>query len=227
MNRRSISIVHPSYGRPDLAVKTATKWITSSADFSHHNPTLQYILVLAKGDPLLNKYLELIPKIPYSFEVVICPHANMVKQMNLGAKKTTGDVIIAVSDDFDCPDRWDATLLAGIGERTNVVVKTDDGVRNPGIDTENIIALPIMDRKFYNNIGGYIYHPSYNHFYGDEELSRVSDKMGNKVVVPMVFEHIHYMAGKAKEDDTNRKNNKFFNIDKATFIKRQRKNFPA
>lgn len=223
---KTISIVHPSYGRPELAVKTATKWITSSANFAHHNPTLQYVLVLAASDPLRDQYLNLAHKIPYPIEVIICPHANMVKQMNIGAKKTTGDVIIAVSDDFDCPERWDAELLDAVRDKADFAVKTDDGMRNPGIDTKNIIALPIMDRKFFNNIGGYIYHPAYNHFYGDEELCRVARKLNKLVEVPMVFEHIHYMAGKAKEDATNRKNNKHFNADKATFIKRQKKGFP-
>lgn len=215
---RTISIIHPSYGRPELAIRTAKDWLGRSVN----KP--EYILCLCTKDPKLMDYERALQANPIPIKVIYCGHANMVKQMNMAAELATGDLLIAVSDDFSCPVKWDEKLLGHIGERTDIVVKTNDDLKNPAINTANIIALPIMDRAYYNRFK-FIYHPSYNHFFGDEELSRVGDLLGRKINIPMTFEHLHYMAGKAVEDATNRKNNAFFQGDKRTFQKRERKRF--
>lgn len=157
-------------------------------------------------------------------KIIYHPHANMVKQVNFAAQMSHGDLLINVSDDFDCPDDWDKLLIDGIAGRTDFAIKTDDGIKVEGINSDNIIALPIMDRTYYNRFG-YIYHPDYGHFYGDEENSNVADILGRKITLPIVFEHIHYTMGKAKEDATNKKNNKHFDRDRETFKMRKENNF--
>lgn len=205
---RSISILHPSYGRPELAAKTARTWIERAGN------NIEYLLCITYQDSFKGKYEKLFKDLPV--RIIYHPHANMVKQLNYAAQFCKGDIIINVSDDFTCPENWDTLLLNLIGDQTDIVVKTDDGIRVNGINSENIIALPIMDRVYYDRFK-YIYHPDYGHFFGDEELSNVGDMLGRKITIPITFEHIHYTMGKAKEDATNVKNNKHFEKDKETF----------
>lgn len=207
-----ISIIHPSYGRPDLAMKTAKKWLVNSVG-------IEYILCLCTRDPLVRDYKPL-----QGIKVIYEERANMVVQMNKAAKEATGDLIVAVSDDFDCPEHWDLLLIEGTKGRKDFVVRIDDGIRNPGIDSKNIIPLPIMDRVFYERVGC-IYNPAYNHFYGDQELCSIGNILGKKIELPIFFNHVHHAAGKATKDATNIKNSKFHAQDKATFFKRQDQGF--
>lgn len=209
----TISIIHPSYGRPELAMQTARKWI----DRARHG--VEYILCLSQLDAKKDDY-----DVSCFERVLWCEDANMVKQMNQAAYYSSGDLIIAVSDDFDCPDGWDDLLLKAIDGRQDVLIKVQDGLNNPSVDTSKIIPLPIMDRKYYERFG-YIYHPDYNHFFGDEELYRVGKLLNLLIEVPLTFQHVHYLSGKADKDATNIKNNKFHATDKATFVRREAAGF--
>jgi hypothetical protein len=198
-----ISVIHPSYGRPKLAEQTRRRWIERAG------MEIEYILCLAESDPLLNDY---------QFPYIVSDHANMVKQMNLAASYARGDIIVATSDDFDCPENWAVDLL-NVG-KGDCVVKTVDGIQ------PDIVTLPIMSREYYERFG-YIYHPSYGHFYGDEELFEVANRDGKLIRSSMVFEHIHHAAKKAPRDATNVKNSTHFKKDKLTFISRKSLGFPV
>lgn len=202
-----------------MAIATAKNWMLKASDPGN----IEYILCISVQDPLRNQYDDLVGELSF-ITLHQHPHANMVKQLNLAATWAKGDLFINVSDDFDCPQHWDKSLLDALAGHYDYVVKTDDGIKVNGINSDNIISLPIMDRAYYSRFG-YIYHPDYNHFFGDEELSNVADKLGRKITLPITFEHIHYTMGKGKEDATNKKNNRHFDNDKATFKIRKQKNF--
>lgn len=202
-----------------MAINTAKNWMLKAEDPFN----IEYILCISIQDPLKNQYINLVKDLSF-ITTRFHPHANMVKQLNLAASWAKGNLLINVSDDFDCPDKWDSYLINNLQGKQDFVVKTDDGINVKGINSDNIIALPIMDEKYYNRFG-YIYHPDYHHFFGDEELSNVADILGCKITLPITFEHIHYTMGKAKEDATNKKNNKSFEADKASFKLRKENNF--
>lgn len=206
-----ISILHPSYGRPELAFKTAINWVSRCV-----NP-LEYIICLSWSDPWKNDYIKLFKK---PFKMVFYDFGNMVRQVNYAAKNSTGDLLIATSDDFDCQQNWDEQLINQLKGKKDFIVKTVDGIQ------PDIITLPIMDRTYYERFN-YIYHPEYNHFYGDEELYEVGKKLGRLINLPIKFDHVHYIAGKAKKDATNVKNSFHYAGDKATFQKRKAAAFPA
>lgn len=211
-----ISVIHPSYGRPELAATTAKNWLSRAKE------KIEYILCLSSVDEMGPQYADKFQKLPVT--IIYSHAANMVIQMNLAATKATGDLIIAVSDDFDCPQGWDELLNNSLQGKTDFVVRVDDGVRHSGINSAGIIPLPIMDRVFYNRVKC-IYHPEYNHFYGDEELCRIGVITGKKIELPILFEHVHPVTGKVKSDHVNRKNNKFHAADKATFARREAQGF--
>lgn len=212
-----ISILHPSYKRPQLGVDTIQNWLNKATEPKE----IEYILCLSNKDTTISEYLKNIEQKELTSKVKIfyCDDANMVKQVNLAASQSTGNLLVNVSDDFDCLNGWDLLLLSELEGKEDYIVKTQDGIQ------PEIITLPIMDRKYYDRFG-YIYHPDYLHFYGDEELRVVGDKLGKTIVSNILFEHLHYIANKSKMDETNEKNNAHFNADKLTFARRKKQNFP-
>lgn len=210
-----VSVIHPSYGRPELAFQMAYKWL-GSAKYK-----FEYIMCLSEQDNI-NAYWKEREDLPVRIEY--CMEANMVVQMNHAAVNATGDIIVAISDDFDCPLHWDELLRKYLEDKEDFVARIDDGIKHSGINSKGIIPMPIVDRIYFERMP-WIYHPEYNHFYGDEELCRVATMLGKKIELPIVFEHIHHVVGKAKKDYVNIKNSKFHAKDKETFLRREAKGF--
>lgn len=75
---------------------------------------------------------------------------------NEAARLTTGDVIIAVSDDFETPGAWDeglaATGPAGWWAGDHVVAAHDD-------DVDDIFTLTILTRRRWERFGD-VFHPA-------------------------------------------------------------------
>lgn len=178
---------------------------------------IEYILCLSLKDPLIGEYLYGTFK---DTTVIIHPVQNngLVIQANEAAAMSNANLLIAISDDFDCPEHWDTLLLTALEGKTDYIVKTQDGLQ------PFIITLPIMDRAYYNRFG-YIYHPDYNHMYGDEELAEVGKMLNRTIVLPDYFRHNHYSTGINPKDEVNAKNDSFMMIDKETFLRRKAVNF--
>jgi hypothetical protein len=211
-----ISILHPSWKRPLLAKECYDTWI-GNAD----NPQdIEYILCLSDKDPNNTTQRDGYSDVFYkaNVRIVSIPDNGLIKQVNHAASICTGNLIIAVSDDFVCPEHWDTILLTALEGKSDYVVKTQDGLQ------PFIMTLPIMDRAFYNRFG-HIYHPDYNHMYGDEELALVGQMLNMTITLPDYFRHNHYSTGVNPNDEVNMKNDSFFMVDKETFLARKAKNF--
>ncbi len=211
-----ISLIHPSWKRPELARKCYDTWM-GKAD----NPQdIEYVLCLSKKDPTNTYQRDSYSDMFHNTQIVLTEIADngLVRQMNHAATVCTGNLIIAISDDFVCPDGWDTLLLNELAGKSDYVVKTQDGLQ------PYIMTLPMMDRAFYNRLG-YIYHPEYNHMYGDEELADVGKLLNKTITLPHYFRHEHYSTGINAKDDVNAKNDSFMMIDKETYTARKKKNF--
>lgn len=210
----AITIIHPSYKRPELAVRAARNWLNKAK-----NPeNIEYILCLATPDPTTNDYLKQFENLINSVDIIFYEEANMVKQVNYAATIATGNLLIDISDDFDCPQDWDEKLLQSLEGKEDYIVKTQDGIQ------KFIMTLPIMDSKYYERFG-FIYHPDYNHMFGDEELACVGKLLNKTVTLDLLFPHLHYITGAMVKDETNIRNDGFYPIDKITFNKRKARNF--
>ena len=88
-----ISLIHPSRGRPELAHKTAKKWIQSAG------VEVEHILSLDTSDAQLGAYTAIDLQ-------CISDNSNVVQATNTAAKKALGDILVYLSDDFDCFDNW-------------------------------------------------------------------------------------------------------------------------
>src|ERR1051325_1576707 len=145
-----ITVIHPSRGRPKEAFITACKW-RDRADSE-----FEYILSIDNDDKSLQSYISIF----YDYGPTGLGHTNhnktAIEAINHAAKIATGDLLVVISDDFDCPEHWDTLLLTELAGKSDFCVKTDDGLQ------PTLITLPIMDRIYYERYG-YVYHPSYLH----------------------------------------------------------------
>lgn len=207
-----ISLLHPSRSRPQLALKCFNDWMLKAVN----KDNVEYILSLSTNDPHYQEYQKVFSGLPIHF--VTSETNGLVIQANAAANCSTGSLLIAISDDFSCPNGWDKLLTDALDDKRDYVVKTDDGIQ------PYIMTLPMMDRAFYERLG-HIYHPDYNHMYGDEELAEIGKRTGRTITLPLKFPHNHYSTGKSQKDDVNRRNDSFMMVDGETFRKRKAQNF--
>lgn len=206
-----ISVIHPSRSRPGMAHVTTKKWLDRAGI------RVEYILSVDVDDPYIYDYSGMFTN---NIDVSVHVNANKsaIQAINVAAKKSAGDLIVVVSDDFDCPDNWAISLIESLKDKSDFIVKTQDGIQ------PTLITLPIMDRVYYERFG-YIYHPDYLHMFSDQEMTAVGHMLGKIVDLPILFKHNHYSTGAMNQDEINIKNDATWNQGKRLFARRQAQNF--
>jgi glycosyltransferase involved in cell wall biosynthesis len=209
---KTISIIHPSRGRALSCARTAFKWT------KYLYQDIQYLLSVDSSDSELSNYKEVCEEQP-DLTLVINDNHSAIEAINNAAKIATGDIIIVISDDFDCPQDWDTLLLDALKDKSDFLVKTVDGCQ------PWIITLPIMDRVYYNRFG-YIYNPSYLHMFCDTEMTHVGHLLGRVITLPISFPHMHYtQVGGQPKDEINVKNDATWNQGEEVYLRRMKENF--
>jgi hypothetical protein len=201
-----ISILHPSRSRPEKSYKTARKWLDNAGC------NCEYILSLDHDDP---KLLEYNNTIGVCFE-----HKNRsaIEAINNAAKVATGNILIVISDDFDCPPLWGKKILDIVQGREDWIMKTYDGIQ------PRLITLPIMDRKYYQRFG-YIYFPEYKHMYADKELTEVAHTLGRVIETDLQFTHKHYSVTDGVRDEVSIRADATVEEGKKLYFERKAYNF--
>lgn len=206
-----LTVIHPSRGRAEIAKQVQNKWLSSAI-----NPdNIEYILSIDTSDETRADYMARFE----SNVIVEEDNHTAIEAINNAAKYATGDLLIVVSDDFDCPQGWDEKLLSYLKGKKDFVVKTDDTLQ------PWLITLPIMDRDYYNRFG-YIYNPDYKHMFCDTEMTCVGDLLDKTIIVPMTFKHRHYtQSGGIKKDHISQRNDATWAQGEALYLKRIQDNF--
>lgn len=204
-----ISIIHPSRNRPQQAYNTMQRWIGNADN------QIEYILSIDSSDIEIARYtVNALPGTKF------CVHDNKsaIEAINNAAKVATGDLLIVVSDDTDCPEHWDSLLLGLLYDKSDFVAKVDDGLQ------PTLVTMPVMDRVYYERYG-YIYHPDFLHMHCDEELTCVALMTGKYIKLPLIFPHNHYTTGKTKKDELNARNDATWAHGAATLERHAKNNF--
>lgn len=209
-----ISIIHPTRNRPKNAFLTANKWVQKA---DRINNDIQYILSVDEND--MSDYSLFLNNI-YRQNQVFLRHSNVsaIDAINNAAKISTGDILIVVSDDTDCPEHWDKLLLDALKGKSDYCAKTDDGLQ------PTLITMPIMDRVYYERYG-YIYNPDYEHMFCDQELTAVAIMTGKYIKLLLSFPHDHYTTGRTERDEINIKNDATWHQGETLFNQRKAINF--
>lgn len=221
-----ITIIHPSRQRPVRCIQTALDWLTRATQ----RVPIQYVISIDEDEPLIDEYKALIQErlVPYInqtsvFQLVIMkyPNKSAIEAINNAAKHSDYDLLIVVSDDFECFPNWDLFLERNLQGKEDYIVKTSDGIQ------DWLITLPIMDRKYYERFG-YIYYPEYKHLFCDTEMTAVADLLGRKIDLrseQYVFRHLHPCAGLSEADEINRKNDATWQQGETLYNERKKINF--
>lgn len=209
----TISIIHPSRGRAEQSIQTAENWLSKSSK----SINIEYILSIDTTDTQKNDYTRLFCNNYYN--IIIYNNTNVVEASNVGGRLATGDIIVLVSDDFDCPEFWDISLVDVFSKNSCCILKTFDGQQ------KWIVTLPIMDKAYYQ-MQGYIYHPVYKHMFADTDQTHKADLEGKLLFRnDLLFKHNHYTTGAVKKDGINDFANSTWIYGEATYLQRVKECF--
>lgn len=206
-----ITLIHPSRGRPDKAYSTYKNWIDKAG------AEVEHIISLDMSDPTRFKYLDY--KWPH---ITINENDCVVQATNAAAKESKGDILLYLSDDFDCPNNW-ALKVEKEFEREDrpLLVKVDDCLQKFDVP---VLTIPIMNRKLYERLG-YFWYPHYRSMFCDEDLFWTCRKLGAlKMAATLKFPHLHHKDG---DDETYRMSSKNWDQGKALFKQRRAQSFPV
>jgi len=206
-----ISLIHPSRGRAAKAYETSKKWIELAG------VEVEHILSIDMNDPQKFEYLN------YKWQHVICnDNHSVVEATNRAAKVSKGDILVYLSDDFECPELWGELVLKEFEDRP-MLIKVDDCLQPLGT---MVLTIPIMNRKLYERLG-YFWHPDYKSMFCDEHLFWVTRKIGAlKMAEHLKFPHKHPANGGAPDDETYRASSKNWEQGKKLFAIHRAQGFP-
>ena len=212
-----ISIIHPSLGRPVQARRCLDHWMqTASGDHE-----IEWIVSLSSADKMLGDYNQTF--IASGAILVELSTKNMVEATNEAAKLCAGELIILVSDDMFSPEMWDTRMLHKLEMIDGpAILQVYDGI------TSKKLTIPIMNREAYAKLG-YIYHPDYKSMFADDDLRGTAMKHKMYYNATDIFiEHRHFSIGKAKFDETYRReiHHTVYKQGEITYYNRARLNFP-
>jgi hypothetical protein len=209
-----ISLLHPSRQRATKSIETTKKWLQRSGCET------ELIISIDEDDPQKEYYLRYYSHFNQaSTKVLINQNRSAVDAINNAAKEATGNIMIVVSDDSDCPDNWCSVIYSATEGKKDFVLKTFDGIQNW------IVTMPVLDREYYSRFG-YIYHPDYKHMFCDTEFTHVAEALDRIILRnDILFPHMHYSVTKTRADDINEKANATWNDGKRTYIQRFNENF--
>lgn len=132
------------------------------------------------------------------------------------------DIVIATSDDMEfIKPGFDLDIIADMPEHLDAVIHYPDGFPHG-----DILSLPVMGRKYYERLG-YIYNPIYQSLFCDNEALIVAERMGKLIKSDRaIVRHNHPAWGQCAMDAQYRRTEALYAVDKKTFERRTRLNFP-
>lgn len=185
------TLVHPTRSRPKKSFDTISKWMAFAGQ------EVEVIISLDEDDPKLNEYYSAYHASPAT--ILVQKNRSAIDAVNKAASVASGNIMIVVSDDFDCPKDWGSRLFLALRGRRDFVLKTYDGVQ------DYIVTLPILDQVYYKRYG-YVYHPDYQHLFCDTEFTHVAD-VNRRLIVrnDITFLHRHHTVTKEKHDEVTKR----------------------
>lgn len=207
----AISIIHPSRNRPYQAEKTFIHWVKNMSSITN---LADYTISVDLDDIHLQTYKEKFMSVLDGIILVGSNNTCVVEAANVGAKQAKGDILVLVSDDFECQPDWDLKLIEHYSEHKNNVLKTNDTLQ------DWIVTLPIMDREYYESCG-YLYHPDYKHMFCDTDMTHKAELEGKlKKRMDIIFKHCHYTQGETPKDQVNVKADSTWNQGEKAYLNR-------
>jgi hypothetical protein len=113
------------------------------------------------------------------------------------------DIVIWMSDDFYCPDKWDKIINDEYSFGYNGCVVYRDGIQG----YLGPVTMPILTYHAFKMINKVLYNPIFHHSYSDNllysnlrDLNLMKDLRNESNII---FEHRHHSAGKRQRDEAD------------------------
>lgn len=198
-----ISLIHPSRGRAQKAKQTLDYWLSVSS--GEHE--IEHIISIDEDDTERWAYCDLFL---IGSTLIVNDNKSLVQATNKAAKKATGDILVYLSDDFECPKNWDEEIISRLSISNKWLLRVNDGFQ----PFENLVlTIPIMSRELYEELGYFFYY-RYKSQWCDCDLYFVTQKY--IINAPdLVFKH-----NRLPNDDTYERNNLNFETGRDIFRQR-------
>lgn len=197
-----LTVIVPSRGRPESALQL----ITSVVDTRRVSSTT-VVLAIDATDPTLGLYQEVANIYPNVSRVEVVKGGWMVDALNEAATRVTANSAITAigflgDDHRPRTPGWDASYLSALEELGAGVVYGDDLLQHDFVPTQCAMSASIIREL------GWMAHPSLKHMYVDtlwRDMANVAGKL--RYLPDVIVEHMHYLNGKAIEDEGYRRVN--------------------
>lgn len=187
-----ISLIHPSRGRAIQAYQQLKNWIDKSTGLI----PIEHILSIDTDDPQTADYLNL-----FDTSLIIqenTPNGYVVGATNVAAKYAKGDILIYLSDDFDCPKSWDVLVEQRLRDKKLTALHVNDDYSN----FRNLFTIPIITRDLYDK-WGFFWHHDFKSMFCDNFMWEQVKREGTILKAKdLVFRHHHHDLKRAEKDDT-------------------------
>lgn len=212
----------PSRSRAKLFERTATKYV----ELATRKEALHFLFTLDSDDNDLSAYKAAIAKVfdGLSYTIDIGSSRNKVHAINRGMEEAgEWDVVYLASDDMvPVREGWDAHIID-----TFKPIDSDHLLWLNSAEQRRIPTLMAMDRAYYERFG-YLYHSDYVSLFCDNEAGEVAEALGRLIKDEEVY--IRNMSpdwgGPIPVDTLYRRNNRYYGIDRRTYLARKAAGFP-
>lgn len=138
-------------------------------------------------------------------DAVISNENTVVAAWNKAAEEATGDVLVALDDDWQPAHAWDQIIESYMSNGADILHIGDKHRK------DELICHPIVSKRFYEAMG-YLWHPSFKSVYCDNWFTEVAKRWGyvdatKEGKVDLGFLHANPSQGYGEEDDVARKSN--------------------
>lgn len=214
-----ISIIFPSRGRARKSHETALSWREQAGE----GVDLELILSIDRNDPSGDRY-KLYHRATAD-KIVHEQNDCVVQATNKAAAVATGDILLYLSDDFNCFPNWGHAVLKEFeGVTKPRLIKVDDCLQKFNV---GVLTIPIMNKELHKLLG-YFFHPSYKSMHVDVDLFETCKRLGVIKMCPHIkFPHEHVSNGKATDDDTYRRSARNWDQGLEVITKRRKEHFPV
>lgn len=200
MQQPVISLLHATRERPQEMIACMKRWKELSSGTIAYEHILSLDADCLLKDTLVRKEThDAVSRLGAVWEHVQvksifgCP-CNSVSAWNRASAKSTGSVLIQLSDDFHPPKDWDKTIAARFGGEKNLHqpmllgVSAPNGLAGP-YSGDGVQTIAIMTRALINHLGYFLYH-EYPSVWSDNDITQTAAIRGYLILAPdVVFRH--------------------------------------
>jgi hypothetical protein len=182
----SISIVHPTRGRPEQAARVRKAWLDAAADPER----IEYIFAFSEDDEetrgTLHRFRHALSPAGHLDQV----GGTLVQNCNAGTRASTGHIILTVQDDLHCPLHWDKQIEEALAGKLNqpAALQIRDGYRTDDLLITFCVTRPTLDLFGFD--GGMVC-PEYRGVFCDNDYTRLVQKHGILVPSDITLRHEH------------------------------------